>query len=288
MPELPEVHTITNQLKHELIGAKLSLLSVDRDPRYGELRHGSPLFNELVVNSVENIAKLIVIGFENSDNYLAIHLGMTGQLLVNNPDKYVKVHFRFIKKGSPHGTRGTLGYLDTHLYFSDIRKFGFIKLWNKEQLNEYKNKIGPTPLDPKLTENKFAEIYQHRKTDIKSALLNQKIVSGIGNIYATDALFLSGIHPQTPANKIPTAKLHKLFKSIKYIINEGIEHKGSSMNRYVDLYGVPGTHQNFFRVYGKKNLHCPNCKTPITYSKIKGRGSFHCSSCQSLKLASTT
>lgn len=277
MPELPEVHTITNQLKHELIGAKLSLLSIDRGSRYGELRYGSPLFNELVVNSVENIAKLIVIGFENSDNYLIIHLGMTGQLLVNNPDKYVKVHFRFIKKGSPSSHPDTRG---TQLYFSDIRKFGFIKLWNNEQLNEYKNKIGPTPLDPKLTENKFAEIYQHRKTDIKSALLNQKIVRGIGNIYATDALFLSGIHPQTPANKIPTAKLHKLFKSVKDIINEGIEHKGSSMNRYVDLYGVPGIHQNFFRVYGKRNSNCPNCKTPITYFKIKGRGSFHCSSCQ--------
>jgi len=266
MPELPEVTTIRNDLRKEVVGKKIVGISIKK----GFKLIPSPLdYKKYVVGheitGIQNVAKLLVIEL-SSDRYIAVHLAMTGLLLLNNKDDFVKMTFKLEGGGM--------------LNYSTVRMFGFLELWNAKRLNEYKSRYGPTALDKSLNYKEFMNKLTKKRTNIKTALLDQKVISGIGNIYANDALYLSKIHPSTKTADITESKYKDLLENIQLVLNEGITNRGSSIDRYRNIYGKKGSQQDHFRVYGKAGQPCSVCKTPIRFEKLQGRGTFFCEKCQ--------
>lgn len=268
MPELPEVLTIKKDLKKEILGKKV--VSVKKEKNY-KPAHSTDLFSKYVVGhlveDVDNIAKLLLIKL-SSGKYIASHLNMSGILLYNTTDPYIKMSLEF--------DTGDM------LYYSSVRMFGYFEVWDNIKLNEYKKRYGKTALDQDLSIEEFTKIIGSKNKPIKTVLLDQKLVSGIGNIYANDALFMSGINPYKKANLLGKEKLEELFYNIREILNEGIKNRGSSIDRYRDLYGKMGNQQNFFRIYGKREKNCNSCGNKIKFEKMQGRGTFYCDQCQPL------
>jgi len=268
MPELPEVHTIVTDLKKHLVGWRV----VDVEVVSGNYISGEEL-ERLVgqeIIDVERVAKNIVIGFESGEN-LVIHLVMTGRLLLRSPsfreDPYTKLVFVFEK-----------GDKRVHLRFTDKRGWGKVFLVAKGELEEFSGKYGPDLLTADLTPKKFLEALQKKRTKIKGALLDQKIVSGLGNAYATDALWIAGIHPEISTRELDLEMAEKLLSAIREILEEGITNRGISMADYVDLFGKKGKQQEFFRVY--KQEVCPKCGGVVVFKKVSGRGTYFCVTCQ--------
>lgn len=269
MPELPEVITIRNDLAYEIKGK--SVVDVSTYHEY-PLNPSKSEFEKYVVNhqieDVLNAAKLILIKM-SSGRYIAVHLKMTGNLLYNYDDKYKKVTLHFSDK--------------TFLHFSTVRKFGFFEVWDQEKKDSYIKRFGKTALESNLEAEEFKMLMRRRNTNIKNALLDQSLVSGIGNIYANDALYLAKIHPLKRTTNLTDSELENLFFKVQQVLDEGVKNRGSSIDRYKDLYGNPGNHQNHFYVYGKKGTLCTQCdNSSIKYEKIQGRGTFYCPVCQTL------
>jgi formamidopyrimidine-DNA glycosylase len=273
MPELPEVHTISADLNKHISGCTIKKVVVAKTYNI------KPTADEFVKNvtgkkvkDVKRVAKNIVINFETNDSII-IHLAMTGQVLLREStvktDKWVKAVF-VLDNGK-------------NLIFTDMRSFGKLAYAKDSDLADLYKKYGPEPLDDGLTAQEFLNILQKKKTTIKNALLEQSLVAGIGNIYANDALFLSNIHPETLTIKLNKQSADKLLTALRTILKEGIDHRGSTLpdKMYVDIFGNPGTQQNYFRIFMKKQ--CPICGTKIEIKSINGRGSYICPNCQKLK-----
>ena len=266
MPELPEVLTIKKDLHKEILGK--TIVKVDLIQKYPLTQPfnkiESTLNNQKVVK-ISNIAKLITIKLTNQ-NYLAIHLNMSGRLLYNVTDPYIKITLHF--------------NTGDKLHFSSVRMFETFKIMTTQEREKYKKQYGPSIISKKITPTDFEQIMKKNNTYIKNNLLNQRLVSGIGNIYATDALYLSKINPKTKSHKITKAKYTELFNNLQMLIKESIKHRGSTIDRYTDIYKKPGSHQNYFRIYGKKNQNCLNCGQKIVFEALQGRGNYYCSICQ--------
>jgi formamidopyrimidine-DNA glycosylase len=274
MPELPEVHTISTDLNKHISGYKIESARILGS--YRVLPDKNTFINgirEQPIIGVERVAKNIIINL-GSGNALVIHLAMTGQVLIkeqqSKPVNWVRVILRLSKEADAKT-----------LVLSDMRMFGKAELLEKNGLTTLKNRYGPEPIKESLSVEEFHKQLNSKKTAVKNVLLDQSIISGMGNIYATDALFIAGIHPETPSHKITSQMAGSLLEAAREILKEGIEHRGSTLpdKMYVDIFGNEGTHQNYFRIYGKKN--CPNCETEVVFKKVGGRGTFFCPSCQS-------
>lgn len=269
MPELPEVITIRNDLKNTILNKKI--VNIKTYNNYA-LEPSKEVFKNFAlghtIKEVGNIAKLLTMRL-SSDYYIATHLNMSGNLLYNHQDKYVKIKLTFED--------------NTHLNYSSIRMFGYFEVWHPKKVEEYKLKYGKTAIESDLTHHEFIDLIKNKDQPIKNILLNQKLVSGIGNIYANDALYLSKIHPKRKANTLSDEQLTELFKNVVLLLEEGIEHRGSTIDRYKDIFGKPGTHQHYFRVYGKTGKLCEQCgENAILCEKIQGRGTFFCGTCQEI------
>lgn len=273
MPELPEVQTITSDLKKHLEGYTIETIQVESG--YNTIPSNELFLKEITgqkIATIYRIAKNIVLELESGDAMM-FHLAMTGQLLLSDPKTrklpWERVTFVLTKKDKKLG-----------LKFRDMRTFGKAVLVNKDQIQKVYDKYGPEPLNEKLTAQEFLDNLKGKRTTVKNALLDQAIVSGLGNIYATDALFMSKIHPETPTKNITLGQAEKLLKAAKEILLESIEHRGSTLGdkMYVDAYGKMGSHQNYFRVYGKEK--CSVCDTKVEVIKINGRGTYFCPTCQ--------
>ncbi|MBW6441553.1 bifunctional DNA-formamidopyrimidine glycosylase/DNA-(apurinic or apyrimidinic site) lyase [Patescibacteria group bacterium] len=273
MPELPEVHTITQDLKKNILDFEIKNIKI-----YPNYKIPSDVKKKLIslygkkIQNVDRIAKNIVIEI-SKDLFLVFHLAMTGRILLrqegDKTDSWVKIVFEIEKNGDKK-----------YLKFCDMRQFGKIQVLNKKELELLENKYGISVLDSEITPDKFLEALKSKKTNIKNALLDQKIVSGLGNIYATDALFLANINPKTSTQNLNTNMTEKLLKSSREILNEGIKNRGSTLpdKMYVDIFGKGGNQQNYFKIYGKKV--CPVCNSKVEFEKINGRGTYFCPTCQ--------
>jgi formamidopyrimidine-DNA glycosylase len=267
MPELPEVFTITRNLKEILPNSTLKnteVLEVYRSiPKSEEFEL---LKNQKVIN-VDRISKYILIHFENLT--LQIHLGMTGRI-------------RFSKEKELFGwDKIRLEFENSHnekffINFTDTRKFGKVKIQKNISIN-----TGYEPLLVAIEKiEKTVEKIQKKNSEIKNVLLDQTFISGLGNIYANDTLFHSKINPQTKAKDLTSDQIKKIISSAKYVLEKGIENGGSSLKdkMYSDIYGKYGTYQDNFLIYERKK--CIDCDTPIIKIKIKGRTSYYCPHCQ--------
>ena len=265
MPELPEVETIkkdlTKKIKNKKIaGVKINKKRVIKEPSAYRFK------KELIGRTVKDIqrrAKLLIIELSGK-KFLIIHLRIAGWLLYGNEEKAARVVIKF-SDGS------VLNYMDQRLlgelrFRDDYHNLDFIK------------RLGPEPFEVDGFE--FADMLGRRKANIKSLMLNQNIISGIGNIYAQEALFLAKINPTRKSDSLSIAEAKKLHKGLIDVLNEAIIHKGSSIDLYRVLSGKKGGMQEQLKVYGREHQSCVVCKTKIEKIAIAARGTCFCPKCQ--------
>lgn len=270
MPELPEVETIARGLEFLVLNKIITGTSVF----YPKIINGDPdLFLKNIVhqriNRVWRRAKLLIFDLSDS-SHLVFHLKMTGKVWTPHkdicPDKHTHIVFHLDDGGN--------------IFFQDQRKFGYCALFNSDELKSWKffAELGPEPLQ--LPQDEFVRIFSSKKGRIKALLLDQKIISGIGNIYADESLFMSGIHPETPGNRLSIEELQSLHHSLRKVLTQAIDAGGSSFRDYRNALGFSGMFQDNFLVYGKKGQSCPICGMIIQTCKVGGRTSSICPACQ--------
>ena len=271
MPELPEVETIVRRLRLTLIGKKIQSVKV-LNP--GILRCSQKVFVKsltgAIIREIRRKGKFILIDF-TPDWTLILHLKMTGQVLIeprSTPaDRHTQVIFNFFSS-------------DFQMRYRDIRKFGFFALFcgNSTEATPYLSRLGPDPFE--ISSLQFVRIVLSRKRAIKAFLLDQSLISGLGNIYVDESLFQAKIHPLTGTNTLSPARIKGLLRIIKKILTQAISKQGSTLRDYRRPDGTPGGFQNYHQVYGRTGYHCPFCRTPIAKIRVSGRGTHYCPCCQ--------
>lgn len=274
MPELPEIETVRLQLQQVLLGQKLVKVIVNSDKTVqGDI---SAIENKKVIN-IRRMGKVLLINFgENLD--LGFHFKMTGQLIYEeNGKRIVGGHPTedFLNKmPSPH-TRVIFEFDRGFLYFNDQRMFGWVALNPK-----FVDKLGPEPLQ--ISASQFVSRVSKSRRPIKLVLMDQTVISGVGNIYANDALWEAKISPYTSASQLSVSQLTDLFEKVKLVLKEGIKYGGATAAdaKYIDLRGLGGHYQDHFRVYDRTGLPCLRCKTKIKKEFMSSRGTYYCPECQ--------
>jgi len=284
MPELPEVETIRQDLRKKILHKKIKNVIVTQKAR---MNMNHPDFVKSLKNKefveIDRIGKLII--FVLSKNiYLLVHLKMTGQLIyergrqmiggghsdnqmpVNLPDKFTRATFEFADGGK--------------LYFNDMRRFGYLKIVNEKELQIEKAKYGIEPLQTNFTLANFKQALQNRKTSIKAVLLNQKLIAGVGNIYADESCFIAGVKPSTRVNKLTSIQVKELYKAIEKIIKQAIEKRGTTFNHFRDSDGNKGNFVKYLKVYGRAGEKCKKCGSILKSLRVAGRGTVYCINCQ--------
>jgi formamidopyrimidine-DNA glycosylase len=274
MPELPEIETVKLQLQKTLVGQKLLGVEV-LSPKIVKSDLTS-LVNKKV-EGIERLGKVLLISFGEKLN-LGFHFKMTGQLVLVEKGKRVVGGHPTVDFWGPMPSRHTrviFKFDKGTLYFNDQRLFGWVEINPK-----FVDKLGPEPFE--LTKEKFVEIFSKPKKAIKLALMDQEKLSGVGNIYANDALWEAKIDPRTPSNKLSVEQLELLFEKTKLVLKEGIKYGGATAAdaKYIDLHGLGGHYQDHFRVYDREGLPCLVCKTKIEKFVMGGRGTYYCPHCQ--------
>jgi len=280
MPELPEVETIRRGLEKEIINKIISEVQVKtpiliKRPQVDEFI--ARLKNVTIV-ATNRRGKYIIIYFDTKE-YLVIHLGMSGRLLYQ-PEK--DIFLENSKDIEKHNHIFILFKDGSKIIYNDIRKFG--KIWlleEKEQLHRI-NSLGFEPLDPSFSIDALQKLLKNNNKNIKSFLMNQKNITGIGNIYANEILFQSGVHPCRKANSLKKDEIKRIYLNIRDILSKAINSGGTTMidESYLDLNGNKGEYGKSLMVYGKKADICPVCGIPLEVIKIDNRSTFICTNCQ--------
>jgi formamidopyrimidine-DNA glycosylase len=288
MPELPEVETIRLGLERYLVGKIIE----DVEIRLSKIFTGDK--KNIIgakIGSVERLGKALVINLDNGYS-IAIHIKLTGQLIyrgpevsnVSNVSKKIGgelpnkwTHTIFKLRAQSLGLRASIAYL----YYNDIRQFGWIRIVQSEKLKvqSFFKELGHEPFKD-LSLEKFKEILSKSRVAIKPLIMDQKKISGIGNIYANDALFDSQIDPRRSAKQISPEEIKRLYASLLKVLKKGLENGGASELNYVNALGQEGKYQLHFLVYGKKNKNCVRCKSVIKKIALGGRGTYLCPNCQ--------
>lgn len=282
MPELPEVETVLRGISPILEGNQIDYAQVNRP----DLRRPFP--NNLAkrlknrkINFLHRRSKYILIDLSEGET-LIMHLGMSGRIIISQK---VAGTFHHNTNHSQKHDHFVLHLKDNHqLTFNDPRRFGVIDLLRTEnlELSGMLSQIGPEPLSNSFNEAYFVSTLRLKKTNIKSALLDQRVVAGLGNIYVCEALFRAGISPKRQALRISHKKLSSLVPIIKEILLEAISSGGSSLRDFRNASGDLGYFQHSFDVYGREDQDCYNteCDSKIKRITQAGRSSFYCSNCQ--------
>lgn len=287
MPELPEVETVVRGLGQYLPGQTIKNVEiiVSRSFLWSTSLPNPNVIMGLKVLSLSRRGKGIIIHL--SKGYcLLIHLKMTGQLIY--VDKSARLNFghpdaNFITSMPSRHTRVWFQLSKGKLYFNDQRLFGWVKLTHEDLLDQdpFLKKLGPEPFTEEFNPEMLYSTTQRRpKATIKSIILDQSVVTGVGNIYADEALFLAGIRPTRTGASITKPEATKLTKAIKDVLKKGIKYSGTSMSHYRTGEGAQGKMQNYLNMYGRKDLPCPTCGKPIHKIRVAGRGTHFCPNCQ--------
>lgn len=282
MPELPEVETVMKGLQPFLTGAEILGLEV-RSPQLRipiPARKLKALMGVPVVK-LERRAKYILVHFTNKKTMI-VHLGMTGSFTVYPPKKQADILL------DRHDHLVITTDKNVKIIYRDPRRFGMIDVVDTDKMSSYKplQILGPEPLDKNFTASVLKANLSNRKIAIKVAIMDQKVVVGVGNIYASEALFLAGISPTTQANEVTDQKLALLVDKIKFILNAAIKSGGSTLRDYRNVGGESGYFQFNFSVYDREGEACPVCHCSIEKTggiqRIvqAGRSTFFCKTCQ--------
>jgi len=286
MPELPEIEIVKRSLFKMINSAKIIDIKINnKNLRYKiPNTFSSNLIGEKILR-ISRRSKYLIFHFEKK--LLLAHLGMSGKLLLmrNRDNAILKTSFYY---------DSNILQNHNHIYFilsnglvliyNDVRRFGFFKLYNTTQLSKiiFLKKLGPEPFSKKFNIKYFEKYVQNKKKNIKDLLMDQTFVSGLGNIYVNETLFMSKIKPLRKCNSLNKNEIKSLISNIKKILKLSISKGGSSIRNFQNAHGKSGNFQQFFHVYEQKNKNCSriSCKGKITKITISNRSSFYCNSCQ--------
>jgi formamidopyrimidine-DNA glycosylase len=282
VPELPEVETIRIGLAKLLPGLVVKDVWHDWPKSFPNAPADAARFlvgAEIV--DVKRRAKVLII--ELSSGYsLVIHLKMTGQLVFKGKKSFGAGHPSNSLTGElpDKSTRVVLEFTNNaKLFFNDQRKFGWMRLipTTEVPLIDFMRTVGPEPLDDDFTVDRFIErLITRKNSPVKAVLLDQKVLAGVGNIYADESLWGAKIHPATPVTEIPRTKLVVLHQSLRDVLKQSIESGGSTDKNYVNAEGKKGSYLNFANVFRKEGRPCPRCGTEIIKIRVAGRGTHIC------------
>jgi formamidopyrimidine-DNA glycosylase len=274
MPELPEVETIKQHLRELVVGSLITQVEV-LDPGLVEQPSTEKFERELEgarIAGARRRAKHLIVELD-SGNFLVFQLKIGGQLLLVPPVEEPKTALMLVF------------YLDgdRRLYLRDETRFTRTRLLNAEELEARLSALGPEPLEEEFKRNGTNYLQANlssRRAQIKPLLLDQKVVSGIGNIYVDEILYDARLHPRRKANKLSGEEWGRLHAAIIENLAAGVEHRGTTVRLYKDVLGRPGEHQNYLRVFEKQGRPCPGCEGKVVREKVGGRPTHFCPSCQ--------
>jgi len=286
MPELPEVQTIVSDLNQKLKDHTIQGIWTDWPKSFfSPLKKIKQEIKGRKVKGVRRRAKNILIDL-TGDKTLLIHLKMTGHLLYRDKNWKKQTGKNHPLQDPYNQYIRTIFSLDhgKELAFSDLRRFGEIMLYDTGEENKLKRlkKLGPEPLEKKFTFSRFNQVLKGKKRKIKSVLLDQTVVAGIGNIYADEILWEAKINPQRQANNLAPSQKRRIFLALKKILNKAVKNRGTSVADYRDLAGKKGRYQTLRRVYQRKGKTCFRCSSSIKKIKVNNRGTYFCPKCQRL------
>jgi formamidopyrimidine-DNA glycosylase len=274
MPELPEVETVRLALVPALSGRRVVRAFVGRPDLRWPLPKGlADRLTRRVFDVPQRRGKFLLLPLDGNETLL-LHLGMSGSIRIHNsaPELVKHDHFTLEMASSDGGP-------NTHIVFNDPRRFGWIDLFS-DPLHPMLRDMGPEPLGNEFSDAHLAAALSGRSGPIKTALLNQHIVAGIGNIYACEALFYAGISPRRRANSIKAKRAQKLAVSIRDVLRRAIAEGGTSLRDHVQPGGEIGYFVQQLAVYGREGKGCPQCSGTIKAIIQSGRSTFFCSHCQ--------
>ncbi len=268
MPELPEVETIVRDLRGEIVGLKVTAA---RYLTRSVWRNNVPSAKQLVgakIDRLERKGKNILI-FLSNGRVLVVHLKMTGRLTFEDPATPLRKHTHFI-----------LALDRCELRFNDIRRFGYLDLVAQKSLADvpYLAKLGPDALA--ISRVDFISLVRSHRRIVKALLMDQDTISGMGNIYADEALFRAGIHPRRVSSSLSASRAGRLHDAMIDTLNLALSARGSTIDNFVGGRGTPGSFQDQHLVYGREKKPCPNCGRPIKRIVLGGRSTHFCSHCQ--------
>jgi formamidopyrimidine-DNA glycosylase len=282
MPELPEVETVCSGLRPAMEGNIINKLELRRnDLRWPFPKDMADRTNGKRVIGVRRRAKYILIDL-SSDQTIIIHLGMSGRILIDTTNKEIFNYNSNLFEKHDH----VILYMQngTLITFNDARRFGAMDMAPTKTLDTHwlLKRLGPEPLGNGLNAEYLANRFKNKNTAIKTTLLDQLIVAGLGNIYVCEILFRSGVLPQKNTNNLEMKEIERLVKFTRSVLIEAIEAGGSSLKDHRQTTGELGYFQHSFSVYGREGEKCvnDNCQTIIKRVIQSGRSTFYCSKCQ--------
>jgi len=275
VPELPEVETIVRQLRDHLVGQQINKVKILRPSQW---KQNSPktvekTLKNKIIKSINRRAKYIYIDFDD-ESQLVIHLRMSGKLIWSDFDPKIDKYSRTILYFSSGSS----------LQFNDTRALGTLALLTPDIKDTWQAKLGLEPLGEDLDFEKLTGLIKKSKLDMKSFLLDQTKIAGVGNIYASEILFRSGIHPERKAFSLSKKEIEKLRVTIPLVLQLAVDKMGTSLgdgaSNFRSLYNIEGEFQKMIMVYDREGERCLKCSTPIIRIKQKGRSSYFCGGCQ--------
>jgi formamidopyrimidine-DNA glycosylase len=271
MPELPEVETIKEDLRELVEGARIERAGV-LDPGLVE----QPLTEELEarlmgcsITGARRRAKHLIVELDSGDS-LVMQLKIGGQLLLVPPVEEPETALMLVLSLNR----------DRRLFLRDETRFSRVRLLDKEELEARLASLGPEPLEEEFSAAYLRKALSSRRAQIKPLLLDQKVVSGIGNIYVDEILYDARLHPRRKANTLEFGEWEALYAAIRSNLEAGVTHRGTTVRLYRDVLNRPGEHQNYLRVFEKHGKLCPGCEGKVVREKVGGRPTHYCPSCQ--------
>jgi formamidopyrimidine-DNA glycosylase len=271
VPELPEVETIRRDLEPLVVGRRITGVEVDEGTIHLLAKAPIEALRANLIGrtftSMGRRGKYILLGLDDGKT-LVVHLRMTGRLLWRDHDAPVETY-----------QRARIELDDGHdLRWSDLRKFGTWRL--VDDPSEVISKLGPEPIDDAFTLKQFRAALANRTAPVKAVLLDQRRMSGLGNIYVDEALYEAGVRPDTPAGWLSPAATKRLYAASRAVLERGIENRGASFKDYVDGQGRQGSQHMYVQVFRRNGKPCYTCGTEIVRSVVGGRGTHYCPKCQ--------
>lgn len=293
MPELPEVETVRRGLKPFILNKKIIQIKVDCEKSF----IGGPEMAQAAVGAIvielRRRGKALLIDLDNGCT-LMIHLRMTGQLIwrgshakvgqIDDSEQFAAGHpsKNFTDALPNKQTRVTFEFADGKLFFNDQRKFGFVKLMATDEVEQDKfiAELGKEPWEMPVKEL-YAKCQRHGRSPIKAVLLDQKVIAGLGNIYADESLFYASVHPAELAGNLSEAQVAKILEGACKVMDASIDSGGSTMATYIRPDGTTGDYlEKFAQVFRREGKPCPRCGTEIVKTRCAGRGTHTCPNCQ--------
>lgn len=289
MPELPEVEIVASQLDEKLAGREVERVEVLRERSFkGDERQ----LEGKKIEEVKRKAKLLIFKFSDWRKVVLVHLKMTWQLVWRSKDWQEGEWGAEVAGGHPTDdwvndlpsshTRVVWRFKDgSRLFFNDMRVFGWMKIVEGGEWEREEGEMPPDVIDDDFDLEYFSEYLASTRRAVKTAIMDQKKMGGVGNIYACDGLFKAGIHPKKGANQLSEREVGKLYEAIGAVVRKGIKLGGATYSDFKDVKGLGGSYQDEFLVYDREGERCRQCGGGIEKMKVAGRGTYFCPVCQS-------